>query len=626
MTLAKIISQKIFSIGKTLTLFSIFPLISTSSAENIFNFLEDNHYQNINQELTFSTAEEASDIRQIIMSDKKREQYWLKGKGPLVSKQFQKSLDIITDSRLSKKNAAQLLYSGMMSYKVRYTLIDNAKQSIVMTALSISVGGGRKGPFKDHSADIFSNKLINAMARGVDLYIIYDGISGTFANTQKFVNKLRDKGAKVIKYNPLFGQKFDLKHIFPLSIINFIYNMTRKSIKQGGEMLKNRWHDKNLIVDGKYAILGGLNIGDRYADGNQFIKTDYPYADFLKSPLIKEVGVEKYFPQSEGWGQVTREGWRDNDILIKGPIVADIQKKILIDFLILKRTMKRKGPFLKWKAVTEDIVSAAHAEYQRRFKNNEKFFPGIINDDKERNDYHSSLTMRHLTQRPYINLEREKYKKLVPYAKKNKLYILAERPQATMTHFYINAINRAQGQILWGGFSLGPQKDIFNALIKAAQRGVKIYLLTNSRQTSRQLDDFGITTYYRNKRIYGPLIKSGIPPAQLAQLQSKMNEDQNRNKAVKYAKSNIRIFEWQRKVYKEDNKLKSGAFHSKTMSIDGVLTFVGSYNMTSSSYTNFAEGGVAIFDKKLNKYHQQMFANDAKYTQEVRIKVKDLFQ
>jgi phosphatidylserine/phosphatidylglycerophosphate/cardiolipin synthase-like enzyme len=61
--------------------------------------------------------------------------------------------------------------------------------------------------------------------------------------------------------------------------------------------LNGRWHEKYLVVDGKSAIMGGMNIADEYLLGGTGAK-------------IESLGTE-------------RPAWRDTDMLIQGPAAAD---------------------------------------------------------------------------------------------------------------------------------------------------------------------------------------------------------------------------------------------------------------------------------------------------------------
>jgi phosphatidylserine/phosphatidylglycerophosphate/cardiolipin synthase-like enzyme len=61
--------------------------------------------------------------------------------------------------------------------------------------------------------------------------------------------------------------------------------------------LNHRWHEKYLVIDGRAAILGGMNIADEYLLGG----TDR---------IIECVGVR-------------RPAWRDTDVFIEGPAAAD---------------------------------------------------------------------------------------------------------------------------------------------------------------------------------------------------------------------------------------------------------------------------------------------------------------
>ena len=66
--------------------------------------------------------------------------------------------------------------------------------------------------------------------------------------------------------------------------------------------LNNRDHRKQLVVDGRIAFTGGINISDTYSSA--------------------PVGQRRRKPTSP----TTDVGWRDTHIQIEGPVVAEFQK------------------------------------------------------------------------------------------------------------------------------------------------------------------------------------------------------------------------------------------------------------------------------------------------------------
>jgi cardiolipin synthase len=134
----------------------------------------------------------------------------------------------------------------------------------------------------------FTDLLLRKQAEGVQVNIIYDSM-GSFTTSETFFKRLRDGGIHVVEFNPVSPLKGHLKWL-----------------------MINPDHRKILIVDGKVAISGGINISKVYSgrlSGRKKIKGD---------PL----------------------SWRDTDVQIEGPAVAEFQK------LFLDTWSKQEGPKL----------------------------------------------------------------------------------------------------------------------------------------------------------------------------------------------------------------------------------------------------------------------------------------
>lgn len=105
--------------------------------------------------------------------------------------------------------------------------------------------------------------------------------AGTFTTPAAFFKRLTDAGVNVLEYNPLN----------PL--------IARKDWQ-----INQRDHRKLLIVDGSTAFLGGINISSVYSGGS-----------FKHRPVAAAKD-----------GEVVDLAWRDTDLQIRGPVVAEFQK------------------------------------------------------------------------------------------------------------------------------------------------------------------------------------------------------------------------------------------------------------------------------------------------------------
>ncbi|MDI1244477.1 MAG: phospholipase D-like domain-containing protein [Rhodoferax sp.] len=187
----------------------------------------------------------------------------------------------ISDSPLILGNKVSLLQDGAATYAAMFGAIRQAKNHINLETYIIEA---------DATGDEFSDLLLQAQARGVQVNLIYDSV-GAINTPKTFFERLSKAGMAVLEFNP----------VNPLSA-------------KGPWQIYNRDHRKLLIVDGRSVILGGINISNVYASGS----------------VLK--GSRK--PPPEG------VVWRDTDLQIEGPVVAEFQK------LFLQTWEKQKGPAL----------------------------------------------------------------------------------------------------------------------------------------------------------------------------------------------------------------------------------------------------------------------------------------
>lgn len=121
----------------------------------------------------------------------------------------------------------------------------------------------------------FADLLIAKQAQGVAVSIIYDSV-GTIGTPAAFFERMRQAGIRLVAFNPV--------------------NPAARLGK--GWRLNNRDHRKILIVDGKLAFTGGVNISATYSNSS-----------LHRSKAKADADV----------------GWRDTHIKIEGPAVAALQ-------------------------------------------------------------------------------------------------------------------------------------------------------------------------------------------------------------------------------------------------------------------------------------------------------------
>jgi cardiolipin synthase len=188
-------------------------------------------------------------------------------------------VESVTESPLTKGNKVTLLSDGQATYSAMFKAIRNAKDHINLESYIIE---------DDETGRTFADLLLQKQAHGVQVSVIYDSM-GSMNTPAAFFQRLRDGGIHVVEFNPV------------------------NPLKAGVNWeLINRDHRKILIADGSVAIIGGVNISKVYSS----------------SPLKRKKNAK------------TPIHWRDTDIQVDGPAVAEFQK------LFLDTWEKQKGPKL----------------------------------------------------------------------------------------------------------------------------------------------------------------------------------------------------------------------------------------------------------------------------------------
>jgi cardiolipin synthase len=183
----------------------------------------------------------------------------------------------IVDSPLTIGNEVRLLQDGPATYEAMLAAILAARDHINMETYILD---------DDDVGRRFAEALIAKQQQGVQVNLIHDSV-GTIGTPKKFFQRLADSGIRVLEFNPMN----------PL--------MARKEWE-----LNQRDHRKLLIVDGRTAFLGGINISSVYSGGSSSQGTR---------------------PRPAG-----SRAWRDTDLQLQGPVVAELQKMFLATWVAQK--------------------------------------------------------------------------------------------------------------------------------------------------------------------------------------------------------------------------------------------------------------------------------------------------
>lgn len=174
--------------------------------------------------------------------------------------------EAIAGSPLVTGNKVELLQNASQTYESMMEAIAGARDHInVETYIFDDEEVGQR----------FADVLIARQRDGVQVNLIRDSV-GTITTPDEFFTRLSDAGINVLEFNP----------INPLTA------------KAGWEV-NQRDHRKIMIIDGRIAFLGGINIASVYAGSFS--------ADFnVRSGTVLP--------------------WRDTDLRLEGPVVAELQK------------------------------------------------------------------------------------------------------------------------------------------------------------------------------------------------------------------------------------------------------------------------------------------------------------
>jgi len=166
----------------------------------------------------------------------------------------------IAGSPLVVGNRVSLLKDGPATYAAMFEAIARARDHIHMETYIIE---------DDEIGRKFADAFIAKRAQGVRVALIYDGV-GSLATPAAFFKRLTEAGVDVVAFNTVNPNHRD--------------------------------HRKILIVDGKTAFVGGVNISGVYSKGGSS-RSAPDSADALR--------------------------WRDTHLRIEGPVVAEFQKLFL---------------------------------------------------------------------------------------------------------------------------------------------------------------------------------------------------------------------------------------------------------------------------------------------------------
>ena len=190
--------------------------------------------------------------------DKKRE--------PTLLDRHLANMQRISDAPLVAGNAARLLIDGPASYQAIFSAIGAARDHVNIETYILE---------GDEVGEKLSALLIEKQAQGIQVNLLYDAV-GSSGTSAEFFDRLRAGGVGVCEFNPFLPSRGRLADP------------------------NQRDHRKQVVVDGRVAISGGINFSSVYSSGSAIGRRTKP--------------------------ESVTSGWRDTNIELKGPAVAQFQE------------------------------------------------------------------------------------------------------------------------------------------------------------------------------------------------------------------------------------------------------------------------------------------------------------
>ncbi|SCZ52859.1 phospholipase D-like domain-containing protein [Thiohalomonas denitrificans] len=166
-------------------------------------------------------------------------------------------------------NGVEALFDGESAFPAMLADIEGARQRILLSTYIFDA---------DEAGTAFIDALSSAVARGVDVRVMIDGIGELYSLPRRAVPRLRAVGVRAERFLPprLWPPRFRIN-------------------------LRN--HRKLLIVDDRIAFTGGMNISERHCSAGPRRGRVHDIQFRLKGPVVRDL-TEAF---AEDWRVVTGE-------------------------------------------------------------------------------------------------------------------------------------------------------------------------------------------------------------------------------------------------------------------------------------------------------------------------------
>lgn len=398
-------------------------------------------------------------------------------------------------------NQVSLLHMGRSSRTSRLDLVQKAKQSVLI-----------KMPYWNY--DLAGREqlesLRQARSNGADVKVMFDWMTPAQSKQlwdRPVSRELKEiTGNQLFTWSPIWWQR------------PFSFNI-----------LRNRLHDKVLIVDGKSVVIGGMNYADHYLYGGE-----------------------------------KRDGWHDTDILINGPAAREATRYFLTSWELVKNfsgnqqfpaTKESRAALLqklfwdKQESVDYKVLARSHSDRDKRYQ---------------------SLTLRapfysqYEEYYPELSAEERAFTTPVRVIYDDTLVdrdIVTGKAKSKIIETVRLMVRLAQKQVTFMAPYLTITKETKNEILAAAKRGVRVRILTNSVDSH----DLGKFPYLGTAEDVHEMTQNGVEVYEW--LGQKQLEAIESSEACK-----IPDVEWY-----------GHTLHTKGVSVDGEILLLGSHNFNVRS-------------------------------------------
>ncbi|MGO2019027.1 phospholipase D family protein [Psychrobacter sp. FME61] len=376
----------------------------------------------------------------------------------------------------------------------------------------------------DQAGQLLLRDLWKAAERGVIVRLLLDDFNNDAIFDQHLLRFSSHPNIAVRIINPLMHRKFQT--------LNYVTGLPR---------INRRMHNKSMTFDKQITIIGGRNIGNEYLSNDQ------------------------------------NSQFADLDVLLIGKVVADIDNSFASYW---------SSPL---SFDIETLVTTNHNETSDFVAALDKL--GQDNNDND-NDNDNNDLMIYKTAIEESTIDNDLINKRVPFRWTDMQFLSDDVGKLTksvptdtnLVHQLRTLLGRPTKQLTIISSYFVPTKDGVNTLVKLAESGIDIKILTNS------FDATDVTAVHSGYSQWRPnLLRAGV---KIYELKSTAAAEKRENKLWK-ARSQ-----------------SSTSLHAKTFAVDDHQVFIGSYNVDPRSANINTEMGVIINDDELAKQLHAALSDD----------------